>query len=356
MNMNILSGKWIGDLRGTIYANAFAEVRSENGKATIELRVNAPGKPLILCGPIQMDVDGKVSGTLKPTQTPEHLNGDMVATITFSSISEDRLEAEWGLDDGNAGLLALVRFNTQDASHSNLAPASPIQQIHKTRQLPKITLYRDQIKELVEILKSSIETPFEVVIAVNSDRKGLKRLASNFWDTPNLPAEAQSLSLSISEPGEGVTRQITINVSEEDSSFNVVGRDEIWVSGTTIEIEEALRSKSSRVRWLYEKHGLSINSIAFLTTLALLPDLSIGQRFILIGITIILALGLKKLHDSTTAVRIFLKKDYKEASYIDVPRLATTLAGAAILALIGGTYRLLTDGSAQRVVEWLVSN
>lgn len=256
---------------------------------------------------------------------------------------------------GHAGVFRLERPVFEAPQLPTASNTEPIQVIQRTGQIPKITIYKEEIHTLVRAMRELMPSPYEVVILANADGKDIKRLAANFWDSATLPDRAEFLNLNLTEPVEGIQRNINIVLGPSECSFSISGANAVWVDGAYHQIDSLLRRHHSFWRKIYEKHALNINGLLFLIVLALLPSLDLPSRAFLLTTMIAVIFSFKWLHTKTTALRIFLRSERRETRLIDLTELITLLLGAAILAIVPFAYQWLREDGLKRFFEALAA-
>lgn len=354
LDANTTPSAWIGDLRGTLASNVFAEFSKEdNDRTSVVLRANTSSGAVVLRG------DLVASGDVVSVDLAEAVGQGVTprtASVVFSLFTQERIQGRWEMPDGNAGTVTLIPAPlSSPATQPENLPTTPMQVVQSTKQLPKIAIFRDEIKDLCSAMKVWLPTTHDVIVRAEIDGQEVRRFEPHFWELPNLPNRAARLNLWLSEPGE-IARSININLSPGDCSYTVSGADEVWVSGTLNRVEKVLGRKHTWWKRAYEKHALNLNGIALLLAIAFAPSLDLVGRLLLLGSTVVLALAIKQLHDRTTALKIHLRSDYKETPYIELPRLMTALAGAALVGFVTWAYSVLSGGALQNLLLWMSSS
>ncbi len=352
----MLKGSWIGNLNGTLVGNLFVEFYLVDGTEKVTLRANVNNQPIVLVGNVET-VEGNTTAKLSPND--ETLGDELNTNLVFDTISDNRLSGRWFLKNGHAGSFVIGPATNipTPATDSGQAQKSALKIVRRTVSLPKITIYRDEIKKLTLHMKELLDTPFQVVIhagtfSAGQSKKDIRKFASDFWDDPSLSKHAEFLNLSLSEPGE-LPRSIDVNLGTVDCSVSVTGADDVWVSGCSHELEQFFSNKNSRWRNFYENHALNFNGIAFLIALTLLPSLELIPRIFLMASTLTLILLFKAFHGLTTSLRIFLLQDQTETNWLDLPRILNTLLGAGFVASVPAAYAWLSNNGLQNLLDWL---
>ncbi|MBX5205865.1 hypothetical protein [Rhizobium sp. NZLR1] len=330
---DILKGSWIGDLRGTQVANLFAEfegselvLRAGNSQGTFAFKGNienaAVGHDLVLASVDALD--------------------RTTVTLRFSDIEQQVLAGRWETSSGHAGPFRLgpVPASVPTPTPENTTSA-PIRFRTRTEFLPRMKIYREEIRDLTAVMKNMLSTPFEVVVRANRNGGMDNVYEPDFWKLPGLPRETSEISLSLTEPANPLSRSIDITVGGAGTTCSVSGTNDVWVGGVLEELKSLPYLRRRRFRSIFEQFGLSFNGLLLLFAIAYSADLPLFRRLLLFAITVGLAWAFKLLYDRTTASVVFLD-DRKPTSWLDGPRLFTTLVGAAIVAAVPWLYSLFS--------------
>ena len=100
-------GSWIGDLRGTIVANIFAEFSEADGKLYITLRVNSNGAIFVLSGEVVREAELIVARLKGPSGSGHELT----PLLRFDEVDQGQVTGGWEMPDGNAGIFRLAIAN-----------------------------------------------------------------------------------------------------------------------------------------------------------------------------------------------------------------------------------------------------
>jgi hypothetical protein len=334
---DILKGSWIGELRGTQVANLFAEfegsdlvLRAGNSAGTYSFRGSVENAA------VDQDI------VLTSFDTPEPIS----VTIRFSEVEQHTLAGRWQTSDGHAGPFRLrpVLSPVPTAAEQNTA-GEAIRFRTRTESLPRMRIYRDEIRDVVDVMKKMLPTPFQVVVRANLNGGVDNVYEPDFWKTPGLPRKTSEISFNLTEPANQIARSIDISVGRGGTTCSVSGADQVWVAGVLEELRSLSPLRRRRFRFIFEQFGLSFNFLLMLFAIALSADLSLPRRLLLFVIALGLAVAFKFLFDWATASVIFLKDDRKPTSLLDIPRLFTTLVGTAIVGAVPWLYSFLSGGS-----------
>lgn len=209
---------------------------------------------------------------------------------------------------------------------------------------------------LIAKMKSLLPTDYDVVVDASINGKNLRAIAPHFWETPALPSTAPEFSFSLTGPSNPIPKSITINFGKTNCSYTVSGTDELWVAGAFEEIGEALRSKQSVVRRLYENYALTINFLSFLIALIALPSLDVPSRAALLLAWFLLAVIYLLIHRTTTTTLLYLKAESKDRkSFIDYPRILTTVVGAGVIGAITAAWGVLSGDTIMNLLQALIT-
>ncbi|MBY3184172.1 hypothetical protein HFO24_21250 [Rhizobium laguerreae] len=344
-----LAGRWIGDLRGTIIGALFGEFETVDTRNIFTLRCRFSGNVVVLRGDV---TDAAIDVPI--TLSSEGDNPTMVA-LAFEQIDQQRLVGRWEIENADKGTFLLSPAHTGEADADQVSATDPIRVINKTESMPKRTIYRDDLKELVATMKALLPSPFDVVIKADVGRKEISAIAPDFWSTPGLPREISFITLSLNEPANPIPRTLSVTFGPVTSIFSASGSNEIWVAGAFQELKTVLQSESFSWRRWWENYALTINSLSILIALIVAPSLAIVPRAILLIASVVMAVLFKAFHERTTRTRVFLKSDYKETPWLDYPKIVTGLAGAAIIGSMGFLSRFLISDHFQNLLLWLQS-
>jgi hypothetical protein len=213
-----------------------------------------------------------------------------------------------------------------------------------------MTIYRDDLKNLIATIKLVLPSPFDVIVRLEVDGDEKRVLSADLWNLTALPRTTRYIRLVHSEPG-NLARSISVDLEQGNSSFSVLGPDEGWVGSAHHRISRLLGRKQSRWRALVEKWGLNLNGVALLLALTLVPSLAdLTSRVVLITGTLAGIFAFRAIHSWVTKLRIHLAEDFKPSPWIEGPRLVTALLGAATIAAVGAGYGWLSGGGLKALL------
>lgn len=354
------SGAWFGHFEGTVGGKLLAEFAgTENG--TLVVVTARSGKDVVKAsGFLEVNEKGITTANLNVFGDDDTQPTGTLGLI-FLEMQPTRLRGRWSASTGDRGVFFVDPGEAQGPPvgatgglPDNVAPSTPLQLIHRSKAVPKLRLFRDDVLDLTARMKRLLPIPSDVVVVAKIDGKEVRQFASDFWSLADLPPTTNTLNLSMTETGTGLLRSIAINFDPAGCLLNVTGPDEVWVSGVFAELETSLARRHNRWKLWYERHALNVNGLTLLVVLALLPNLAFVQRLVLLGVTVALMLVVRSFHNATTAVRVFLRKDRKDGSLIEIPRLLTGLAATGIAAAASGLYYAMSKGALRDLLEWIV--
>lgn len=318
------AGSWIGNIWGTYKGLGYLEIT--NGEGT----------------------------QLTVLHTPAGAAREVEASFTFDRVTNSSLDGQWVQADGNAGVFTFERKANGPAP--NVPAIEPLEVVQRTIQFPKITIYRDEIVQLIAVMKTLLPTTNEVVVHIIRGQIDIKRLAVHFWGDPALPERVDLLELSLVEANPaGIVKTINLVLGPHGCSMSVSGGDRVWVDGGLSQLRDLLRRYHSIWRKLYERHGLNLNGFLALMVLTLLPSLDLLSRSVFVAIATVLVLSFWFLHRWTTQLRIFLKTEREKVRLLDRTDFITTILGAALLAAIPYVYTWLKGQGLTTALSWLAS-
>ncbi len=360
---------WAGRLFGTNVGNVFIKLDGPDDALVGTARV-ADADIGIVVYDIAAVFDGhKIEATGKPQPVPPNVKvGDLKVTGELDGTGNIRGEWETTLGTGGpfvlfphdnsaqqgpAAVPAVVEPN-QSGPGEALNKQEPPQIVQRTQTLPKFTIYRDELHDLIKAMAELYPSSGEPAIRAEIDGVDVNRLASAFWDMA-LPREVPYIHISLSEGVAFAPRTININLTQTACTFTVSGSSSIWVNGVFDKVDRMLARRRGWWRQVFEKHALNLNGISLLVALTLAPSLDLLSRFVLMGMTIVFVMAFWALHRYATRLRIFLTEDYAQKSFFDMPRLFTTLLGAGVIAGVTWSYSWLSQGGLKAVLTFLGS-
>ncbi|POO58024.1 hypothetical protein [Agrobacterium rosae] len=335
---------WVGNLRGTRVAFLFAEIVEKEGQSVLILKIGGDSGALTFTGPTPDSSRNGMSRLTAENDPSFYID----LQVTSPSTSDTQIVGRWEMSDRSAGILDLTKSN--GVAQQAFDP-STLFVTNKSVSLPRLTLFRDEVKEIVSTMKHLLQTDYDVWVKAGVEGKEeVTALDKTFWQKPNLPKQATQLTLTLSEPPSPVARVLTVSLGPDNSFYSASGMDEVWVAGAMHKLGDVFESKRRWWRTIYEKHGLDFNALAVIVALIAAPSLQLIPRIIFFIITFFLMIGFFFLHKFTTRMSIHLKQDYKASPLIELPRLLTSLAGSMLVAMTAWLASQLTDS---RLADWL---
>src|SRR5690606_31983346 len=151
---------------------------------------------------------------------------------------------QWSTYDGHKGVFQLAAANA--GREVALSPAlEPVQIVNRQEDIPKLQLTRADLVDLILAMKRAIQTPNDVVVAVNIDGNEVVRLSDDFLTRQDLPMKLSFIRLSLSDQAPGIRKNIQITLSDQGSNFHVSASDEVWVNGVATALRHSIKRRSS---------------------------------------------------------------------------------------------------------------
>jgi hypothetical protein len=340
--MEELLGQWIGDLRGTAMGSVYAVVTDDAGRKGIELKVNVGGTVATLRGHL-VQTDGVTSVELTADLPADAPNPVGSSNIVLDTILPNRLAGRWTTTTGHAGTINLVRSDTAQPPATQIAPPpsqppKPIEIVAREGRLANLTLYRSELETIVAKIKLLVGGSNDVVIATTIDGgKQIRQFSADFFARRDLPRHVTSINLSLNDGRQGIQSNVIVNLSDKfESTFFIQSDDALWVSGGFAELEGFFRRYTNPISVFIQKHGLNVNGIMLITVIALLPDLPLSSRFIVLVLTFIVVSGLLYLHRRLTSTVVYLDAKAERGFFSKfLPSLVSALTAAAFIAFVG---------------------
>lgn len=342
--MEELLGQWIGDLRGTDVGSAYAVVTNDGDRKRIELKVNIGGTVTTLRGHFTQ-TGGGTSVELVADLPADAPNPIGTATIALDTVMTNRLAGRWTTSTGHAGTINMVRSETAQPptsqSASPAAPPKPIEIVAREGRLANLTLYRNELETIVAKIKSLVGGANDVVIATTIDGgKQIRQFSADFFARRDLPRHVTSINLSLNDGRQGIQSNVIVNLSDKfESTFFIQSDDALWVSGGFAELEGFFRRYTNPVSVFIQKHGLNVNGIMLIVVIALLPDLPLSSRVVVLFLTFVVVTGLLYLHRKLTSTVVYLDATAERGFWSKfLPSLVSALTAATFIGFVTWLY------------------
>ncbi|MCK1554032.1 MULTISPECIES: hypothetical protein [unclassified Bradyrhizobium] len=356
-----LVGQWVGDLRGTDIGNVYVVVVDDAGRKQIDATVNVAGQISELTGHITTENE-IVQAELQQKATQQEKEQELgTAKIIFDTVSPSSLTGRWSTSNGHAGPIRLSRWDAGQSAASPETPAAtppetpalkPIEIVAREGRLPNLSIYRSELEIIVTKLKALVGGPNDVVVAAIVDGRQIRQFSKDFFARSDLPEFITNINLSLNDGRQPITSVAIVNLTDKiDSTFFVQSDNAIWVSGSFSELEDLFRRYTNPTFVAVQRHGLNANNIVLLAAIALLPDLPLISRFVVLTVTFLLVTGIAYLHRRLTSTKIYLDTKLARGFLSKVaPSLVSALSAAAILGLIAWVYNTATLPNLQRLL------
>jgi hypothetical protein len=128
-----------------------------------------------------------------------------------------------------------------------------------------------------EVQKQLPNSPGIIVTASSGDTKTTS-FARDFLRRSDLPLRPTELVIAATQNDGGAQKLVNITLGEKSNQLRVQWADSQWVLGASEVLTRFFRQRSNVLLGFYGRHFGSLNAIAFLALLILLPDLSLVQR------------------------------------------------------------------------------
>lgn len=348
-----LVGQWVGDLRGTDIGNVYVVVADDAGYKRLDATVNVAGQITKLTGHITTE-NGIVQAELQQEPTQQDKEQQIgTAKIVFDSVSPSALTGRWSTSNGHAGPIRLGRWDAgQSATPPETPAAKPIEIIAREGRLPNLSIYRSELEIIVTKMKALAGGPNDVVVAAMVDGRQIRQFSKDFFARSDLPQFITNINLSLNDGRQPNISVVVVNLTDKiESTFFVQSDNAIWASGSFSELEDLFRRYTNPAFVAVQRHGLNANNIVLLAAIALLPDLPLISRFVVLGATFLLVVGIAYVHRRLTSTRIYLDRELARGFLSKVaPSLASALSAAVILGLIAWVYNTATLPNLQRLL------
>jgi hypothetical protein len=339
-----LVGNWIGDLRGTDAGLVFATIAIVGEDHVVDVKLNVAGEVTNLVGTLQRNDDGAVLTLALANQDEANKGFASYATVTFETVSRDRLSGTWTTSNGHAGVVGLSRYETKQTPESNPVAdpvvRPPAELIAREQQLPNVVLYRSELEVVVAKMKELVGGKADVVIAATEDNRQTKAFASDFFQKTSLPQSVTILNLSVNDGRQPLSSVVIVNLTDKfNSTFFVQSDNAIWVGGAFAEMDDLFRRYTNPLLTFIHKYGLTANGLALLAVIAFLPDLPFLWRVALLVSALVLFNLIAFMHRRLTSTRIHLDKSITRGFFSKVwPSLTSAIFAATILGFAAWAY------------------
>jgi hypothetical protein len=198
-------------------------------------------------------------------------------------------------------------------------PATPVTQanagvpplITKTVVLGSYRLDEQAVRRLVDLMKrgTKVGTP-----AINASHKGSEFIhigVDNLLADPSVPAIIYNMIVAANEPIINVgTNTVVLNLKKgETNTLYVSGYDRIWVEGKAAEVRAFLEEHESKATYILRNYGQTLNTLIFLSMLALLPSIAaLKHRLIIVAFVFALLMMLMYSWRLAANTKVFLRE------------------------------------------------
>jgi hypothetical protein len=303
--LDSMVGQWIGIVRGTDIGNLYAAIKREGELTKISLAANLPGGVERFYGGLRED-NGAVAAFLEYEQQAPDGTALPTTYLSFDQTGPSRLTGRWRSSAGHEGVFFLDRADTAAPKPEDQkqiaqidALARPIEIVAKEVVLPSLRLFRSELEGAIAKLRELLPTSNEIVVAAMIDGREVRRFAKDFLAIESLPQYVTHLSLSINDGRQPLSSTINVNFNVKGASnFFVQSDNTIWVSGTAAELDEYFGRFANPVMVFLQRHGLGINTLLLLLTIAIVPDFPLRSRVAILAMLVVIAFSFVKIHSA----------------------------------------------------------
>jgi hypothetical protein len=329
--INFNGSVWGATTKGTVFVEMLRQGNHIEGR----LCVMEPG-----LGQLNALLVGEWSGENRITARLNQFTGAYSVPVTLPQTgrmegafdpTEGVVNGTWSTDAQTAGKFLLVKIESQQqigqqpaapptggpsptvavtAPNTQASPVIP-PLISKTVVLGSYRLDEQDVRRLVDLIKrgTNVGAP-----AINASHKGSEHIhigVDNLLADPSVPAVIYNLIVSANEPiVKAGTNTVALNLKKGDANtLFVSGYDRIWVEGKAAEVKEFLEEHQSKATYVLRNYGQILNSVIFLTMLALLPSIpSVRHRVVVVAFVFALLLLLMYSWRLAANTKIFLRE------------------------------------------------
>lgn len=347
-----LLGQWIGDLRGTDIGKVYAVFVRGDGFLLATFTVNVDnlihkgtGRVIVENGETAVELFDEAADAGPTAQ----------ARIVFDTISTLHVAGRWRLASGNEGTLQLARSDTKPvATQTTPMQLKPIEIVAREGKLSNVRLYRSELEVVVGKMLDLVGGPNDVVVAATvDDKKQIKQFSKDFFARRDLPQCVTAINLSVNDGRQPFSNVLVVNLNDTiDNTFFVQSENALWVSGSYAELDGLFTRYTNSISSFVHKYGLSANGLLLFVAIALLPEVPLVSRFVVLALMLAVAVIIQHIHRSLTSTRVYLAPELSRGFLSKVgPSLASALAAAGILGVIAWLYN-----SFPELTRWLGFN
>jgi hypothetical protein len=346
-----LLGSWIGDIRGTVIGNGFAMVSTSNAGFNIALTIRSGSEVFELAG--ILTISGERAFAILATAKPSQVGAEV--RIEFDQVEPTKLVGRWHSQLGDAGVIFLSKSDTNALTSRSVAVEAPNELVARSSELPNLKLFRPEIEAVSDKLKELVGGPFDVVISADIDGQEVRQLSKDFFAKSTLPPSVNNMTLSMNDARQPIASTITVNLRPNGTSNYFVQSDNrLWVAGSAAELDAFFARYTNPIGIFFQKHGLNANGILLFVAIALLPDLPLIYRLLLLVSALIFVNLFVVLHKSLSSTKIVLDKSFTRGVFTKAtPSIVSGLSVLAITGILGWAYSKATLENLHILANWL---
>lgn len=285
---------WAGRMFGTNTGNVFAELNSKDDKVEGILRVNDEGVGVFVYNVAGKFADGLLEMEGAPKDAPPE--GVALGNLKLSAnlTGDGSLRGKWETTVGTGGIFVLHPHGAQDIAN---APAGLPERIHSvSRQIGAVRLFPEDFKTLVTVLQTDFQA--RPVVTYRDSGTQVSRYADEVVADIGKLGEHRYLQISVQQPDAyGINRSATVELNADGSNeVRVQGVQHTWVLGKAETLATALRRHEKRLSTTFARYGIGIYQVLFFASFALMPQLTLGRRFIFLAVALGLLVGAQVIH------------------------------------------------------------
>lgn len=344
-----LIGQWVGDLWGTDTGKIYAVFAENNGLvlATFTINVNDnihKGSGQVIAENGETTVELFEEGAEATSTAP--------GKVVFDKITAMHVAGRWRTATGHEGTLQLVRSETKSvAVQSTPAQLKPIEIVAREGKLSNVRLYRSELEVVVGKMLDLVGGPNDVVIAATTDdKKQIRQFSKDFFERKDLPQYITAINLSVNDGRQPFANVLVVNLNDAiENTFFVQSENALWVSGSYTELDGLFRRYTNSFSSYVHKYGLNANMLLLFVAIALLPEVPLVSRFVVLLIMLAVAVAIQHIHRSLTSTRMYLAPELTRGFLSKVgPSLVSALAAASILGTLAWLYKAFPE-----LTRWL---
>lgn len=338
-NFDFLIGQWIGNIYGTHPKNVFVQFnKTESQDILISLHCAESGSQYVsVFTGICNSREGCISVTLNESVEQQSGTINSTGNITFNICSENQLEGNFEYSNSIKGVIKISKFIFSNSIYNQTEPQQIIAKEYVINYPLKI--YRRDIQKIIDLMRELATVSGKVVITEQIKGTKTSRYSKDYLNAGNLEDNIDGLSFSAQVMNSGFVNTITLNLNRDFSSTIISQSNNfLWSNSAPILLKEHLEKQGSKPLGFYRRYGLDINSLLFLTLLAILPSFEFKLRIAFVIGFLLFALAHKMINrwvSQTTIEQNLDKPSTFKERYPKLTYLFATALSAVLSIAIG---------------------